>query len=166
MNTTNEATARPRIIAFNYVLKNTQGDVLDASESNQPLPFLEGRQQIIPALEAILITLQEGDKKNIAIKAADAYGEFRKDMIMEVPKEELAHLQVAVGSHLQLQLGEGVRVVKVTNVSETHVTLDGNHPLSGVDLTFDIEIMLIRQATADEVVHGHAHGLHGTAQHH
>ena len=87
-------------------------------------------------------------------------------MIMEVPKEELAHLQVAVGSHLQLQLGEGVRVVKVTNVSETHVTLDGNHPLSGVDLTFDIEIMLIRQATADEVVHGHAHGLHGTAHHH
>lgn len=166
MNTTNEATAHPRIIAFNYVLKNTQGDVLDASESNQPLPFLEGRQQIIPALEAILIILQEGDKKNIAIKAADAYGEFRKDMIMEVPKEELAHLQVAVGSHLQLQLGEGVRVVKVTNVSETHVTLDGNHPLSGVDLTFDIEIMLIRQATADEVVHGHAHGLHGTAQHH
>jgi FKBP-type peptidyl-prolyl cis-trans isomerase SlyD len=166
MNSTNSTKTHPRVIAFTYVLKNSQGDVLDASETNQPLPFLEGRQQIIPALEAVVSTLQEGDKKNIAIKAADAYGEFRKDMIMDVPKEELAHLQISVGSHLQLQLGEGVRVVKITNISDTHVTLDGNHPLAGVDLTFDIEIMLIREATADEVIHGHAHGLHGTAHHH
>lgn len=156
----------PRVIAFTYVLKNNQGDVLDASETNQPLPFLEGKQQIIPALENVLINLNEGDKKNISISAVDAYGEFRKDMIMDVPKEELAHLNATVGSHLQLQLGEGVRVVKVTNISETHVTLDGNHPLAGVDLTFDIEIMLIRLATIDEVKHGHAHGLHGTAHHH
>jgi FKBP-type peptidyl-prolyl cis-trans isomerase SlyD len=166
MNTTSNTKTHPRIIAFNYTLKNNQGDVLDKSETNQPLPFLEGRQQIIPALEAIVVTMGEGDKKVIAIKAADAYGDFRKDMIMEVPKEELAHLQVSVGSHLQLQLGEGVRVVKITNISDTHVTLDGNHPLAGVDLTFDIEIMLIRDATADEVIHGHAHGLHGTAHHH
>jgi FKBP-type peptidyl-prolyl cis-trans isomerase SlyD len=166
MNTTSNTKTHPRVIAFNYTLKNNQGDVLDKSETNQPLPFLEGRQQIIPALEAIVVTMSEGDKKNIAIKAADAYGDFRKDMIMDVPKEELAHLQISVGSHLQLQLGEGVRVVKITNISDAHVTLDGNHPLAGVDLTFDIEIMLIREATADEVIHGHAHGLHGTAHHH
>jgi FKBP-type peptidyl-prolyl cis-trans isomerase SlyD len=166
MNTTGNIKTHPRVIAFNYTLKNSQGDVLDKSETNQPLPFLEGRQQIIPALEAVVVTMSEGDKKNVAIKAADAYGDFRKDMIMEVPKEELAHLQVSVGSHLQLQLGEGVRVVKITNISDTHVMLDGNHPLAGVDLTFDIEIMLIRDATADEVIHGHAHGLHGTAHHH
>lgn len=166
MNSTSTPQTHPRVIAFNYVLKNSQGDILDASETNQPLPFLEGRQQIIPALEAVVVTMNEGDKKNIAIRAADAYGEFRKDMIMDVPKEELAHLQISVGSHLQLQLGEGVRVVKITNISDTHVTLDGNHPLAGVDLAFDIEIMLIRQATADEVIHGHAHGLHGTAHHH
>ncbi|MBC7457115.1 MAG: peptidylprolyl isomerase [Bdellovibrionaceae bacterium] len=166
MNSTSNIKTHPRIIAFNYILKNNQGHVLDKSETNQPLPFLEGRQQIIPALEAVVISMHEGDKKVIAIKAADAYGDFRKDMIMEVPKEELAHLQVSVGSHLQLQLGEGVRVVKITNISDTHLTLDGNHPLAGVDLTFDIEIMLIREATADEVIHGHAHGLHGTAHHH
>jgi FKBP-type peptidyl-prolyl cis-trans isomerase SlyD len=166
MNQTVNNNSHPRVIAFTYVLKNQQGDVLDASETNQPLPFLEGRQQIIPALEAVLIKLNEGDKKNIPISAAAAYGEFRKDMIMEVPKEELAHIQVTVGSHLQLQLGEGVRVVKVTNISDTHFTLDGNHPLAGVDLVFDIEIMLIREATTDEVIHGHAHGLHGAAHHH
>jgi FKBP-type peptidyl-prolyl cis-trans isomerase SlyD len=166
MNSTSHTKTNPRIIAFSYILKNNQGDVLDKSETNQPLPFLEGRQQIIPALEAIVVTMNESDKKIIEIKAADAYGDFRKDMIMEVPKEELAHLQISVGSHLQLQLGDGVRVVKIAKITDTHVTMDGNHPLAGVDLTFDIEIMLIREATADEVIHGHAHGLHGTAHHH
>ena len=87
-------------------------------------------------------------------------------MIMEIPKEELAHLKVDVGAHLQLQLNQGVKIVKVTKISDTHVTLDGNHPLAGVDLEFDIEIMLIRPATLDEIKHGHAHGLHGHAHHH
>lgn len=156
----------PRVIAFSYVLKNNQGVVLDASETNQPMPFLEGRQQIIPYLEAHLVQMSEGDKKNISIKASDAYGDFRKDMIMDVPKEELAHLKIDVGSHLQLQLGEGVRVVKVTQITDKVVTLDGNHPLAGVDLVFDVEVILVREATADEIKHGHAHGLHGTAHHH
>lgn len=156
----------PRVIAFNYVLKSSQGEQLDASEPNQPLPFLEGRQQIIPLLETEILKMSEGDKKNISIKAVDAYGDFRPDMVMEVPKEEVAHLNVNVGSHLQLQLGEGTKVVKITKITDSHVTMDGNHPLAGVDLVFDIEVMLVREATADEVLHGHAHGLHGHAHHH
>ena len=156
----------PRVIAFSYILKNSQGDLLDASEPNQPMPFLEGRGQIIPALEAEISKMSEGDKKNISLKAADAYGDFRADMIMEVPKDQLAHIQITLGAHLQLQLGEGVKVVKVTKIDDTHVILDGNHPLSGVDLDFDIEVVLVREATADEVIHGHAHGLHGHAHHH
>lgn len=161
-----KSNAKPRVIAFNYVLKNTKGDVIDASEPNQPLPFMEGRQQIIPALETVLSTMAEGDKQKVSIKAGDAYGEFRQEMIMEVPKEEVAHLQIEVGSFLQLQLGEGVKVVKVSNMTDTHVTLDGNHPLAGADLEFDVEVVLVREATVDEVLHGHAHGLHGDAHHH
>ncbi len=157
---------QPRIFAFNYVLKNNKGEMIDASEPNQPLPFMEGRSQIIPTLEAEIIKLSEGDKKNISIKAGEAYGDFREDMIMEVPKEEMAHIQIEIGSHLQLQLGEGVKVVKVTKISDTYVTLDGNHPLAGTDLVFDIEVVLVRHATVDEVLHGHAHGLHGDAHHH
>lgn len=155
-----------RIIAFNYVLKNTQGVLLDASESNQPLPFMEGRNQIIPALEAIVVKMNEGDKQNITLAAKDAYGEFRTDMIMEVPKEELAHIKLEVGSHLQLELDRQIKVVKVVKIGDTHITLDGNHPLAGVDLVFDVEIMLIRQATAEEIQHGHPHGLHGNTHHH
>ena len=116
---------QPRIFAFNYVLKNNKGEMIDASEPNQPLPFMEGRSQIIPTLEAEIIKLSEGDKKNISIKAGEAYGDFREDMIMEVPKEEMAHIQIEIGSHLQLQLGEGVKVVKVTKISDTYVTQIG-----------------------------------------
>lgn len=162
-NTTNSPT---RVIAFNYTLKNSAGELLDASEPNQPLPFLEGRQQIIPALEAIISKMHEGEKKTIHITANEAYGDFRTDMIMEVPKEELSHLKIELGSHLQLQLEKQTKVVKVAKITDTMVTLDGNHPLAGVDLVFDIEIMLIREATAEELQHGHAHGLHGHAHHH
>lgn len=155
-----------RVIAFNYILKNSQGDLLDASEPNQPLPFLEGKKQIIPALEEVIVKMSEGDKQKVNLLAKDAYGEFRPDMVMEVPKEELAHLKLEIGSHLQLQLEKQVQIVKVNKIGDTHVTLDGNHPLAGVDLVFDIEIMLIRQATDEELQHGHVHGLHGQAQHH
>ena len=155
-----------RVIAFNYVLKNAQGQLLDKSEPNQPMPFMEGKQQILPALEAVMVKMNEGDKQNVALAAKDAYGEFRTEMIMEVPKEELAHIKLELGSHLQLQLEKQVKVVKVTKIGDTHVTLDGNHPLAGVDLNFDVEIVLIRQATDEEMQHGHAHGLHGHAHHH
>lgn len=157
--------ATPQVIAFNYVLKNKGGELLDASEPNQPLPFMVGQQQIIPKLEEVLVTMAEGDKKNVSLTAKDAYGDFRQDMIMEVPKEELAHLKIDVGSHLQLQLQNQVRVVKVSKISESHVTLDGNHPLAGVDLVFDVEVVLKRDATAEEVAHGHVHGLHGHSHH-
>lgn len=154
-----------QVIAFNYILKNKGGELLDASEPNQPLPFMVGQQQIIPKLEEVLVTMSEGDKKNVALPAADAYGDFRQDMVMEVPKEELAHLKIDVGSHLQLQLQNQVRVVKVAKITDSHVTLDGNHPLAGVDLVFDVEVVLKREATAEEVAHGHVHGLHGHSHH-
>ncbi len=164
--TTLGPTPTLRVIAFNYVLKNKAGETIDASEPSQPMPFLEGQQQIIPALERVIALMNEGDKKHVDLEAKDAYGEFRPDMIMEVPKQELAHLNVEIGAHLQLQLEKQVRVVKVTQITDTTVTLDGNHPLAGVDLAFDVEVVLVRQATDDEVRHGHAHGLHGTAHHH
>ena len=154
-----------KVIAFNYILKNKTGELLDASEPNQPMPFLTGHQQIIPALEDILVTMAEGDKRNVALAAKDAYGDFREDMLMDVPKEELAHLKIEVGTHLQLQLQNQVRVVRVAKITESHVTLDGNHPLAGVDLVFDVEIVMIREATSEELAHGHVHGLYGHAHH-
>jgi len=154
-----------RVFAFNYILKGPDGQTLDASERGQPLPFLEGSGQIIPKLEEEIKDMQEGDKKVVKIEAKDAYGEIRDNMYMDVPKEELAHLPLEIGSHLRLQLGEGEQVVRVTKMGDTHVTLDGNHPLAGQNLEFDIEMVLVREATVDEVLHGHPHGLHGDHAH-
>jgi len=155
-----------RVLAFNYVLKGPDGNILDASEKGQPLPFLEGAGQIIPKLEEEIKDLKEGDKKVVKLAAVDAYGEMKENMFMDVPKEELAHLpQLEIGSHLRLELGQGAHIVRVSKITDTHVTLDGNHPLAGQDLEFSIEMVLIREATTEEVLHGHPHGLHGNAGH-
>lgn len=156
-----------RVLAFNYVLRGPDGNVLDASEQGQPLPYLEGAGQILPKLEEEIKDLKEGDKKNVKLTATDAYGEVRENMFMEVPKEELAHIpQLDVGAHLRLELSGGAHIVRVTKISDSHFTLDGNHPLAGQPLEFDIEMVMIREATAEEVSHGHPHGLHGNAGHH
>lgn len=155
-----------RVLAFNYVLTGSDGNVLDASESGQPLPFLEGAGQILPKLEEEIKDLKEGDKKTVKLSAAEAYGEMKENMFMDVPKEELAHLpQLEVGSHLRLELSGGAHIVRVSKITDTHVTLDGNHPLAGQALEFAIEMVLIREATTEEVLHGHPHGLHGHSGH-
>jgi FKBP-type peptidyl-prolyl cis-trans isomerase SlyD len=155
-----------RVFAFNYVLKSTNGDVLDASEKNQPLPFLEGSSQILPALEKEILTMSEGDKKHVKLTPEEAYGPQSDKMIMDVEKQELAHIpDLNIGSFLQLDLQNQTKVVRVSKISDTHVTLDGNHPLAGQSLEFDVEVVLIRPATQIELSHGHAHGLHGTSHH-
>ncbi|WP_413291808.1 FKBP-type peptidyl-prolyl cis-trans isomerase [Bdellovibrio sp. HCB185ZH] len=156
-----------RVLAFNYVLKGPDGQILDKSEKGHPLPYLEGAGQILPKLEEEIKDMKEGDKKNVKLAAKDGYGEIRDNMFMDVPKEELAHLpQLEIGAHLRLELGEGQHIVRVTKITDSHVTLDGNHPLAGQNLEFDIEMALIRPATKEEEQHGHPHGLHGDAGHH
>jgi FKBP-type peptidyl-prolyl cis-trans isomerase SlyD len=149
-----------RVLSFNYTLKDDKGQVIDAS-SDAPMAFLEGASQIIPALEAQIKDMTAGEKKNVKLKAVDAYGEVDAKMAMQVPKEELAHLQIEVGGYLQLQLEDSVRVVRVTKIDEKEITLDANHPLAGLDLEFDIEMVETRPATDEEVAHGHAHGAGG-----
>lgn len=149
-----------RVISFNYTLRDEKGEVLDAS-TDGPMSFLEGAGQIIPALETQILGMLIGQKKTVKLDAKEAYGEQDPKMKMNVPKEELAHLQIEIGAYLQLQLQEQVKVVRVTEITDTHVTLDGNHPLAGMGLEFDIEMMDSRPATSEELAHGHAHGPGG-----
>lgn len=149
-----------RVITFNYTLKNTHGEVIDQS-SDGPLSFLEDGQQIIPALETELKSMLIGQKKNVKLAAADAYGVIEPKMMMDVPKAELSHLQIELGGFLQLQLQDQVKVVRIAKITDETVTLDGNHPLAGEDLEFDVEMIDIRPATLEELAHGHAHGPGG-----
>jgi FKBP-type peptidyl-prolyl cis-trans isomerase SlyD len=132
-----------RVITFNYTLKNSKGEVVDQSNDG-PLSFLEDGQQIIPALETELKSMLIGQKKNVKLAAADAYGVMEPKMMMEVPKAELAHLQIELGGFLQLQLQDQVKVVRIAKITEETVTLDGNHPLAGEDLEFDVEMIDVR----------------------
>ncbi len=152
----------PRVVSFHYTLKNKSGEQLESSFGSEPLMFLEGTGQIIPGLEQAIKDLKAGDKKTITVAAAEAYGEIEADMIVEVPKEKLPKPDVAVGDRFHADAGDGhAQVVQVTKVSDTHVTIDGNHPLAGEDLTFEVEIDSTREATKEELQHGHAHGPGG-----
>ena len=153
-----------RVLSFHYTLKDTKGQVLDAS-TDGPLAFLEGAQQIIPALEEQLKGMLIGQKKNVKLAAKDAYGDVESKMIMDVPKKEVAHLQIEVGSFLQLQLQDSIKVVRVAKITDDTVTLDGNHPLAGQDLEFDVELVDSRDASNEELAHGHAHGPGGHHHH-
>jgi FKBP-type peptidyl-prolyl cis-trans isomerase SlyD len=126
------------------------------------MSYLEGVGQIIPGLEKQLQGLKKGDKKSIHVPAADAYGEHDDALIVEVPRDAIPKKDVEVGDQFHAQGDDGEpRVVVVTEVTDKTVTVDGNHPLSGEDLQFEVEITEVREATAEELQHGHAHGPDG-----
>lgn len=152
--------ANPRIISFNYTLKDASGNLLDQS-GTEPLAFLEGVGMILPALEEQVTNMLIGSKKVVKLTAEDAYGIVDPTLFFQVPKAELAHLPLEVGALLQMNAGEQVQVVRVAEVSADDVTLDGNHPLAGQDLEFDVELIDVRPATAEEIQHGHPHGAGG-----
>ena len=154
--------ATPKVVSFHYTLKDSKGTQLESSFGDEPMSYLEGVGQVIPGLEAALEGVKKGKKKSVSVKAADAYGEFEQELIVEVPRAQLPKKDVVVGDQFHADSGNGhVQTVTVTKVTDETVTVDGNHPLAGQDLNFDVEIMDIRDATKDELAHGHAHGPGG-----
>jgi FKBP-type peptidyl-prolyl cis-trans isomerase SlyD len=150
-----------KVVSFHYTLKDGKGQVLEASHDSEPLSYLEGVGQIIPGLESALHGLKKGEKKSVHVPAKDAYGEYDESLIVEVPRAQIPKKDVAVGDRFNAEGDGDTRVVVVTEVTDVHVKIDGNHPLSGQDLNFDVEITDVRDATKDEMEHGHAHGAGG-----
>ena len=146
-----------RVISFHYTLTNPAGEKLDSSEGSEPLMYLEGGGQIIPGLEAELGKLNAGDKRKLVIKAHDAYGPLDPQNVIDVPIDRLPAKNAKVGDRFQSAENPGMPLI-VTKVTDSHVTLDANHPLAGVDLTFDVEVTAMRDATPEEQQHGHSHG--------
>ncbi len=150
-----------RVISFHYTLTDKSAQVIDHSKERGPMTFMEGAQQIIPGLERQLLALKVGDKQRIQVSAAEAYGERNEKMIIKVQPEQLPHKDVKVGDKFSGGKEPHAPVFTVIHVTPTEITLDGNHMLAGVDLIFDVELTAIREATAEELAHGHAHGEHG-----
>ena len=150
--------ANPRVVTIHYTLKNDAGEVLDSSEGQEPLSYLEGAQNIIPGLEKALDGLNAGDKTQVSVDPEDAYGERSEEMIQQVPLNAFEGVdQVQPGMRFQAQTPYGPRVVVVTEVTEEFAVVDANHPLAGERLHFDVEIVEVREPTAEEVEHGHVH---------
>ncbi len=155
-----------RVIGFHYTLTDKTGTTLDSSIGDEPLYFLEGAQQIIPGLERVIALMNVGDKRKIEVKAPDAYGEINQELVVKVKRTQFppdADLQV--GDQFQVNNDQHSPVFTIMSIESEEVTVDGNHPMAGKDLFFDVEIMGMRPATEDEVSHGHAHGAHGQGHH-
>jgi len=152
---------KQQVITFHYLLTNKSGKTIDFSLEGEPLTFLQGAGQIIPGLETALIDLKIGDKKNIVVPYLEAYGPYEQNLIYQVARNKLPSEQVKVEGMFQIGKENSLRVVTVLEVSEAQVTLDANHPLAGQDLNFEVEIMDSRDATVEELSHGHVHGAGG-----
>jgi FKBP-type peptidyl-prolyl cis-trans isomerase SlyD len=154
--------SRDSVVTIHYTLKDDAGEVIDSSASGEPLAYLHGHGNIVPGLERELTGRNAGDKLSVRVAPAEGYGEYDKGLVQSVPRRALGGIKdVRPGMHLHAQTEEGPRTVTVTDVTGDSVTLDGNHPLAGKHLNFDIQIEEVRQATEEELSHGHVHGPHG-----
>lgn len=155
-----------RVLSFHYILTNSAGETLDSSRGQEPFPVLEGRKQIIPLLEEALFQMQPGDKKIVNIPADKAYGTMDEGLKVKVNRSKLPEGEIKVGMRFRGGAESNAPIFMVTQIEGEDVSLDGNHPLAGQDLTFDVEVMEIREATAEELEHGHAHGAGGHGHSH
>lgn len=144
-------------VSFHYTLTDDDGQQLDSSAGKEPLAYLHGAGNIIPGLENALTGKAIGDNMTVAVSAAEGYGEVQSELIQEVPREAFQGVDsIEVGMQFEAQTGQGGSVpVTVTAVTDELVTVDGNHPLAGKNLTFEVSIEDIRDATAEELEQGH-----------
>jgi len=151
--------AQDQVVSIHYTLRNDAGDVLDSSAEGEPLTYLHGHGNLIPGLERELAGKSTGDKLSVKIAPADAYD---KALVQRVPRRALKGVpDVRVGMRLQAQTEHGPRAVTVTQLTGDLFTLDGNHPLAGQNLNFEVEVGAVRAASAEELEHGHVHGPDG-----
>lgn len=150
-------------VSFHYTLTDDDGQTLDSSAGKDPLAYLHGAGNIIPGLESALEGKAVGDAMVVAVTAAEGYGEVQQELIQEVPRDAFQGVDsIEVGMQFEAQTGQGGNVpVTVTAVTDEVITVDGNHPLAGKNLNFDVSIEDIREATEEELEQGHINGAVG-----
>jgi len=151
-----------KVVTLHYTLTDNEGRVIDQSEDGS-FAYLHGASNIIPGLENALSGKTAGEELSVAVSPEEAYGVRDESMLQQVPKNMFEDTnQIAVGTQFHAQGPNGeMLVVTVMEVQEEHVLVDGNHPLAGVELNFDVKIIEVREASEEEVEHGHVHGPEG-----
>ncbi|MBI2380797.1 MAG: peptidylprolyl isomerase [Gammaproteobacteria bacterium] len=150
------------VALFDYTLTDAEGNVLDSSKGGEPLAYLHGAGNIIPGLEKALEGKGAGDSLKVTVPAAEAYGE-RDEQALEVIQRTQIQMdgEIEIGMQLHAHGPHGAQILTVVDVDGEEITLDANHPLAGVDLTFDVSIVEVRDASVEELAHGHVHGAGG-----
>lgn len=150
--------AKDHVVQMHYTLTSPDGEVLDTSRERGPMAYLHGHGNIIPGLETAVEGLGAGETKEVEVPAKEAYGDHNPELIVEASRSQFPEeAKLEQGATFQAQTPQGPRIVKIDAVEGDVVKVDTNHPLAGVDLKFDVEITDVREATSEEIDHGHIH---------
>ncbi len=154
--------AERTVASFNYTLTNDAGEVIDSSAGRSPLAYLHGAGNIVPGLEKEMLGHSAGDVFNVKVSPEEGYGMPNPMMIQVVPKAAFQGVdELEVGMEFQAQTPQGPMSVVIAKIEGDEVTVDGNHPLAGQTLHFAIEVTDVREASLEELTHGHVHGEGG-----
>jgi FKBP-type peptidyl-prolyl cis-trans isomerase SlyD len=152
---------KDKVVSIHYTLRDDEGNILDTSSGKQPLDYLHGHGNLIPGMEEGVEGKEKGDKLQIKVSPEKGYGLRDEQHVQQVPLAAFGTQAVHPGMQFQAGGDHGQYVVTVTEVGLDTVTVDANHPLAGKQLTFDVEVMDVREASEDELAHGHVHGPGG-----
>lgn len=146
------------VVTLHYTVSTEDGTELDSSFGQEPLVFIQGTGFLIPGLDSALIGKAPGDKFDLDVEAEQAYGERVDQLVQEVPRAMFEGLDVEVGMSFRATTDQGEQSVIIIDANDEVVVVDGNHPLAGLNLSFEVEVVDVREATEDELEHGHVHG--------
>jgi FKBP-type peptidyl-prolyl cis-trans isomerase SlyD len=154
--------AKDKVVTIDYTLTGPSGDVIDSSQGREPLPYLHGAGNIIPGLENALEGKNAGDQLTVEVAPEQGYGPRDPQLVQPVPRDRFqGAAEIKPGMQFHANTPAGPRVVTVVGVDEKNVHIDANHPLAGVPLKFDVKVVGVRDASPEELSHGHVHGPGG-----
>jgi FKBP-type peptidyl-prolyl cis-trans isomerase SlyD len=150
-----------RVISIEYTLKNDQGEVLDQSEGRGPLVYIHGIGNLVPGLEKALEGKAAGESVEVSLAPADGYGDRDEKLVRKIPLRRIQDKSPQPGKRYRAELPDGHGIVLVNSISGDYASVDANHPLAGMTLHFAVKVVEVREATAEELQHGHVHGKGG-----
>ena len=153
--------AKDTVVSIDYTLHDAAGNLLDSNEKDEPLTYIQGEGHIVPGLEEALDGKSPGDAVKVTVEPEKGYGERDEELVFDLSREQFRQAGVESpeeGMQFQVE-GEGhTHLITVKSVGEKNVTVDANHPLAGVTLQFEVKVVDVRPASAEELDHGHVHG--------
>jgi FKBP-type peptidyl-prolyl cis-trans isomerase SlyD len=153
--------AAQKVISIEYTLKDDSGSVIDSSSGRKPLTYIHGTGAIVPGLEQALEGKSVGETIDVALTPEQGYGERDPKLVQNVPIRKLPDRKAEVGMTFQVKTPEGPRLLVVNAVKGDYATVDANHPLAGMNLNFQVKVVDVRDASEEELQHGHVHGPGG-----